>query len=249
MTITGVIPSYLYQEYADDDDLQGFVSAQNALSQSYLDWFNETGLPIYTGLSGSLLDWVAEGLYGLSRPILPELFAGIIGPLNTWALNTVPLNFATSSLELFGAIGFFIIGVSPIEDSRGGVLPTYLEANDDIFKRVITWNFFKGDGNVFNVRWLKRRVERFLDGVDGVDPGISTTYDVRVIFGIGTLVNIILVGPLTIRSAVLNTFALNTMPLNGVLPTYLLDRGATLRAGILAGILQLPFQYRYAVYG
>src|SRR6516225_795016 len=29
--LTTVIPSYLYQEYSDDDDLQGFVEAQNNL--------------------------------------------------------------------------------------------------------------------------------------------------------------------------------------------------------------------------
>src|SRR5262245_1751661 len=31
--LTTVIPSYLYQEYTDDDDCQGFVDAQNTMQQ------------------------------------------------------------------------------------------------------------------------------------------------------------------------------------------------------------------------
>src|SRR5215472_3249732 len=59
--LTTVIPSYLYQEYSDDEDLQGFVEAQNEMQQNYVDTFNALNLPIYTSypVSGALLDWVA----------------------------------------------------------------------------------------------------------------------------------------------------------------------------------------------
>lgn len=68
--LSQTIPSYLYQEYSDDVDLQAFVSAYNQMTQQYVTWFNTIGLPIYTGLSGPLLDWVCNGLYGYYRPTL-----------------------------------------------------------------------------------------------------------------------------------------------------------------------------------
>src|SRR5215472_10372716 len=81
-----VIPSYLYQEYTDDDDLQAFVDEQNGMQQNYVDTFNALNLPIYTGaiIKGPLLDWVAEGLYGYKRPWVYAQKGQVLGPLNTW---------------------------------------------------------------------------------------------------------------------------------------------------------------------
>lgn len=117
--LTQVIRAYLYQEYADDDDLQAFWKAYNDLAQQYVDWFSTIGLPIYTGLSGDLLTWVARGLYGARRP---------------------------SSIS------------------------------DDLFQRVLTWNFYKGDGTVFSVQNLRRRIIRFLLGTNGVTWNVDQTY-------------------------------------------------------------------------
>src|ERR1700739_1536949 len=74
-SMTAIIPSYLYEEYNDDSDLQAFVSSYNTLAQTFLNTLVELNLPIYTSdvISGPLLDWVAEGLYGISRP---SLFSG-----------------------------------------------------------------------------------------------------------------------------------------------------------------------------
>jgi hypothetical protein len=130
-----VIPSYLYTWYQDDDDLQAFVATYNSMTQTYVNWFNQIGLPIYPGvlIVGSLLDWVAEGIYGYTR----------------------------------------LAGMS-----------------DDILKRTLTWLFYKGDGKYFNVVWLKRRVMRFLEGINGTDQGTATTYQVSVSFGAGYKVTI-----------------------------------------------------------
>ena len=38
--LASTIKSYLYQEYAQDNDLQAFVDAYNAIAQGYQDWFN-----------------------------------------------------------------------------------------------------------------------------------------------------------------------------------------------------------------
>lgn len=156
-TITKVIPSYLYEQYQDDDDLQAWVRAYNASQQAYVDWFNQTPLSIYTNplIGGSLLDWVAQGLYGMIRPTLTVGTAHIIGPYNT---------------SLFNQLGF---------NSIRRINPTGANvATDDIFKRIMTWRLYRGDGKTFNMNWLKRRCIRFLGGVDGTDVVIDNTYAV-----------------------------------------------------------------------
>ncbi len=146
-TLQNTIPSYLYKEYDDDPDLQAFVFSYNQVSQTYLDWFNTINLPIYTGLSAPLLDWVAEGLYGISRPTLYSY------------------NFLTTGT--FGKIEFgtYTYGTFDILEKITNVAVT----SDDIFKRIITWHFYKGDGKNVNTRWMKKRTARFLYGANGTD--------------------------------------------------------------------------------
>jgi hypothetical protein len=161
------IPSYLYQEYSDDQDLQTFVAGQNNFAQGYLDSVNQINLPDYTGLSGALLDWEAAGLYGILRPVLPSGFQEIVGPYNTTAFNSYAFN-ASAKVNT----------------------GTYYVTSDDAFQRIITWNFFKGDGFVFSIPWLKRRCMRFLLGTNGTSPNIDTTYPVSVAVtssGVGTI--------------------------------------------------------------
>ena len=145
--LSETINAYAFQQYADDDDIQLYFGMFNAASQAYLDWFNSANLAYYPGLSGAMLQWVAAGLYG------EQYFSAIeasgtpaIGPLNTSAANEVVLNDYVAPTETFYAI------------------------TDDVFQRIITWNFYKGDGRRFCVRWLKRRIMRFILGVNGIDP-------------------------------------------------------------------------------
>lgn len=198
------IPMYLYTQYADDSDLQGFVSAFNALAQEYVDWFNQTPLAIYTldSISGPLLDWVAEGIYGETRPYLSAGTSELEGPYNTYEFNTLEFN-------------------QSIVASSG----SYVATSDDVFKRILTWNFFKGDGNQFTVSWLKRRVLRFLVGANGVNPTIDQTYDISVRFEDPNLVFIDIVSPENYDPQVV----------------------AALAEGINSGVLQTPFQYQFTV--
>lgn len=230
--ILKTIPSYLYQQYTDDDNLWAFVNSYNALAQEYVDWFNQIQLPVYTSptISGTLLDWVAEGLYGIIRPSLSSGLSVNYGPLNTYEFNTLPLNVFEN------------------------LAPTDVVAtSDDIFKRIITWNFFKGDGRTFNIRYLKRRVMRFLDGIDGTNPNIDSTYQVSVSFGVGNQVNITLLAGerIVTGGAIFGTFELNSMPFNELDSYYIpytpLNNGAILEEAIATGALQLPFQYTYVV--
>jgi hypothetical protein len=206
--------SYVYQQYADDDDIQAFVAAYNAATQTYVDWFNQVGLPYYPGLSGPLLDWVANGLYGLPRNSLASPFSPALGPLNTVALNTTVLNGYTPSSQ------------------------TFYSLSDDVFKRILTWDFFKGDGKRFTIRWLKRRIMRFILGANGIDPqpdqpgfviGTETTQPIGAV--ISTSTNIC-------------TVSINQTLLSALVQV---DPGVLtlLKLAFEGGALDLPVQYTY----
>lgn len=231
-TLTKVVPSYLYQEYSDDEDLQAFVSAFNELAQQYVNWFALIQLSVYTGplIAGTLLDWVAEGLYGMYRPILPSGNSQNLGALNTITLNSLPLNEQK------------IIGP-----------PNYFATSDDAFKRILTWHLWRGDGREFTIKWLKRRVMRFLTGTDGGPGQTDTTYPVSVTFGVDFMVNINLqstrrfsTGGSLIGVGLMNTFYLEEydttaimIPISPLVPVF--------KAAVEAGVLELPFQFDFIV--
>lgn len=230
--LTEVIPSYLYWQYNDDSNLQAFVDAYNTLAQQYVNWFNVIGLPVYTGglIAGSLLDWIGQGLYGMARPVLPALGSSMIGPFNTWAIDSLAFN----TIKAIGPSEFYA-------------------TTDDIYRRVLTWHLLKGDGKTFNIRWLKRRVMRFLTGVNGTNPNIDQTYQISISFGAGNQVNIIILsGVRTVTGgAVLNDFALNTQPFNTVNSTFeqfpSLAMAPIFKSAVDNGVLELPFQFDWVV--
>jgi hypothetical protein len=225
--------SYLYSHYFDDDDLQALVTSFNNLAQQYLNWFNEVQLPYYPGplVADGLLDWVAQGLYGMMRPLLPEGTVRVEGPLGTFALGEIPLGVAVF-------IGNLV----------------YYSVDDDYFKRILTWHLYKGDGKYWTTEWLKRRVLRFLSGTNGT-PGnvIDQLYQVSVTFGAGnTAVISLLLGKRTITAGPLGTYALGELALGeGITTTqhYPPFPGSPLifQAAVERGVLELPFQYTWSV--
>lgn len=147
--LQSIIPSYLYREYADDANLAAFVAAHNALAQVYLDWFNQTPLALYTNpnIAGPLLDWVGQGLYDIARPILITSATSI----TQTPYDSVPYDTAAYDGNIVTGSG------------------VYARASDDIYKRVLTWNLYRGDGPQFTLGWLKNRIARFLFGTGGSD--------------------------------------------------------------------------------
>lgn len=143
------VPSYLYWQFSDDQDLQAFVASFNSLSQGYLDWFNQTPLGLYTSpnITGPLLDWIANGVYGIPRPVLSNQTNLVTAGYNSAPYNT-PIPYDGSSFSSSGTASI---------------------ASDDIYKRVMTWCLYRGDGQVFTMGWLKNRVNRFLNGANGSD--------------------------------------------------------------------------------
>lgn len=200
VTVLRTIPAYAYVQYQSDDNITAFFDAYNIYAQAYVDWFNALDLPIYTKapVEGALLDWVARGLYGIGRPGLPVSEGSpSIGPVNTFTPNELPLN------------GFV-----------AGNPDTYISVNDDFFRRILTWKLYRGDGDFASPVWIKRRINRFLNGVDGSDVTDNTTYEVSVV-------------PTDVRKwtiTVPNTTA-----------------GNIFKFGVEASVLTLPFQIEWTI--
>lgn len=226
MNITTTIPCYPYVQWGDDPNVVAFFTAYNQLSQANLDAINGYQLPIYLNQSGALLDWAASSIYGVFRPALSSGGPRPIGPYDTVVYNTG----AYDGFRLLAAASNFI-------------------ADDQTYRAIIQWNTFKGDGIPFTIRWLKRRVERFLSG----DIFVDQTYDISVKFTTETDVLITVsetnrgfAGGALFGSMTFSHFALNEIDTN---PS---EHSATalaraLKAAVNSGVLRLPFQYTFTV--
>lgn len=239
MVSTLIIPSYLYEEYLEDDNLQAFVDAFNEMAQAYYNTLLSLNLPIYPNLSGLLLDWVATGLYGYARPVLPSGLGVNYGPLNTYCFNTTPFNKYVKE----GPQNFYL-------------------TNDDVYIRCLNWHFFKGDGKQFTIPWLKNRVARFIWGPGQPASGetfinwdfdASYLYKVSVTFGADYQVNINIVStlPPKLKGAIPNAFAFNTKTFNAYSGAFVAQSvpplAVVFKAAVDAGVLELPFQFTYVV--
>jgi hypothetical protein len=228
------IPSYLYQEYSMDDDLQAFVASQNSMQNDIVDTFNGLNLPNYTQfpVSDLLLDWVAAGLYGMIRPSLSSGIYRELGVYNSAEYNTMEYN------------------------QRELLFPDQIVAtNDDIFRRILTWHFSKGEGKNFSIQWLKKRVMKFLIGENGKNPNIDQTYQISITFGPNSEVTIrFVLGLRTIVGGAMynqNGFTYNSTLYNQLDSTYVaypnLPNMSTFAEAIASGVLELPFQFTYDV--
>lgn len=155
-----ITPAYPYTQYNDDANILALFEAYNQLAQGYLDYLNALNLPCWTSpaITGDLLDWIALGIYGETRPLLQISEDAIArGAYNTIEYNGIP----------YAGLKNYVPGSA-----------TYVA--DDYFKRILTWNFYKGDGSQFCIDWLKRRLARFIHGANGIDPPLQDTFDISV---------------------------------------------------------------------
>jgi hypothetical protein len=227
-TMTKLIPSYPYKEYDDDDDIVSWVMSYNQLGQRFIDTLVTLNLPIYTkdNIAGLLLDWVGAGIYGKPRPNLSTQMAEIIGPFNTYQFNTMTYNGSTQ------------VGPANI-----------VVTDDDAYKRILTWALLKGDGKICNVRWLKRRIMRFLIGKNGVNPNIDQTYQISITFGPNYEMAIKFIDEITTPTfgAEFDGFMFNTAQYNEqeieVTPLSPLPYRQTFQEAVLSGAIEMPFQF------
>jgi hypothetical protein len=230
--INGIIPSYLYQEFSDDQNIQAFIDSFNLFQESYLTFFKSLTLPIYQNFNGPLLDWIIQGIYGKTRPILATIRKHVIGPLNTFTCNQIPVN----GYEVKTTID------QPVVD-------------DDLYKRCMTWAFQKNNGKIFSVLWLKQRIVQFLAGVNGIinNQFNPISYQISVTFGVQRQVTIAIInGKTKINNfGGCNAGPLNVLPINGIKTTYMALNPLTLQnqliEGINTGVLELPFQFQWTV--
>ena len=232
-TMTIVIGSYLYKEYDDDDDLQAFVYSYNVLAQRFIDTLNALNLPIYTqdATSGLLLDWIGAGIYGIPRPSLSSNQGSVVGPFNTYTFNAVQLN------------GSYFNG------------PTNIVAtSDDTYKRLLTWALMKSDGKICDIRWLKRRIMRFLIGVNGTCPNIDNTDQISITFGPNNEIAIKFIDQIATRGfgAIFDGFGFNTAMFNQqniiITPLTPLPYRQIFKEAVETGAIELPFQFNWNVY-
>jgi hypothetical protein len=237
--VTGLketIRSYLYQEYSDDDDLQAFVRSYNEMMQDIVDTFNGLNLPIYTKspVAGPVLDWVGQGVYGLARPSLNSGQYKTLGPYNS-------MNYGENAAAYDG---WELLYPNQIATT-----------NDDIYRRILTWHYSKGDGKYFSIPWLKKRVMRFLMGTNGTQPNIDQHYQISVSLSpnCGATIrfvtgNRIVTGGATYNS---NNFEYNNVRYEEVdsiyIPLSSLPNMQDFAQAVSSGVLELPFQYKWDV--
>lgn len=220
-----IIKSYLYTQYNDDDDIRAFVSAYNALAQDVYTWMLSANLPIFVGgyNAGDQLKWIAEGIYGVKKPILVSEKQSIYGPFNAVLFNQLPFN-----------------GRKVVKQSEQVVV------SDDLFKRIMTWNFYKGDNFYFTIPWLKRRVMRFLTGVDGVDIVNDQRWSISVLFsGGGASISIIKGFRKLTDASMFNNFSYNSQVFNQkkslLIKSTNYEYASLFKQAFDSGLLHMPF--------
>lgn len=229
-TVTGmmetVVPTYVYGQYADDPDIQAFFAGLNTTAQGYVDWFNNTPLSVYTNenINGPLLDWTATGIYGISRPVIGTTATTTKGQVNSYAANTLAAN-----RHLIRRSG------------------TVSVATDDIYKRVLTWHLYLGDGRQMTLDWLRRRIARFLYGENGADIPVDYLKYVSI-----SRPNLPPVGAANTYAA--NTYAVNTHRARAQFARHALQikipnnhTGQIFQVLLSQGYLAIPFQVRFTV--
>lgn len=220
-----IIRSYLYTQYNDDDNIRAFVTAYNTMAKNIYDWMKNANLPIFVGgyNAGDQLRWIARGIYGVKPPVLSSGRQLVLGAFNTFTFNTVPFNTR-----------------KVINQSEQVVV------SDDLFKRVMTWNFYKGDGFYFTIPWLKRRIMRFLTGVNGVDVVNDQHWSISVLFsGEGASVSIIKGFRKLTDSSVYNTQTFNSRAYNQktsvLIKSNEYEYASLFKQAFDSGLLHMPF--------
>lgn len=202
-----VQPSYPYVQYSDDQDISAFFSSYNTIAQEYLSSINALQLPIFSVQSGAALDWVALNLYGFSRPVL--------------TIGTATITGGTYNSNVYNSLSYD----NPKISGEAVLYPT----TDDIFTRCLIWNTYTGDGKQFTIPWLKKRVMRFLNGLNNTAYQIDDTSPVSISFSGARSVTIHIQSSYTTRSALF------------------LNNAQALGAVVAAQAVQLPFQFNFNV--
>lgn len=154
--------AYPYHQFTDDVNITAFFDAYNKIAQDYLTWLVEHPFALYTRseITGGFLNYCAYCLYGQFRYRISDVhLQGYTGALNDTDINRLAVDEVDIRKQYKGAA-----------------------ISDDNFKRILTWNFYKGDGLNFTIPWLKKRVMRFLTGENGKTKQFNNCEKISVTF-------------------------------------------------------------------
>lgn len=220
-----IIRSYMYTQYNDDDNLRAFFTAYNSMAQGIYDWMVNANLPIFIGdyNTGDQLRWIAHGIYGVLPPVISNSEQQEIGPYNTLEFNQLAFNEYR------------------VLDQSSQVV-----VSDDLFKRIMTWNFYKGDGFYFSIPWIKRRILRFLLGVNGTYILNDQRWSISIQFVDGGIVISIYKGRRQFtRSAIYNASAYNSRKYNQKDTAFVITEdfefAIFFKQAMDSGLLHMPF--------
>lgn len=153
---------FAYDQWQGIPEVVAYFGATKHFTHEIIRELTEKSFSDYFKFKGDMLDYIALCIYGEMRPAY--LNSGdykAFGALNSLPLNQDPLN-----------------STKVMWDTDGEAV------TDEIFRRIITWNFYKGDGRMPSIPWIKRRCKRFLTGnwLDQGDLGnISLKFNRNVI--------------------------------------------------------------------
>lgn len=158
--LTTIFPMYPYSQYAEDENIQAVFTSINSTAQTYLDWFVYTPLGVYTSsnISGPLLDWIGNGIYGITRP-----------------------TYITTTASRQAGISMHPIGLNAIDTAYIKISGILNLATDDLYKRVLTWFLYRNDGLVPTLMWLRKRIARFLYGANGSDITVDYVQNISLV--------------------------------------------------------------------
>jgi hypothetical protein len=181
------------------------------------------GLLAQNGIAITSMSWSAGVVTATTASAPPGIAIGNVYVGSIFGVTPAGYN-GVFSLTQTGTTTFtYPLATNPGAVTIEGKLGTTANlASDDIYQRVITWNFYRGDGYQFNVSWLKNRVYRFLAQANGQPAPIPNTYAISVSFSSGNAVTIHIGSSLNANAPIL-------------------------QALINSSVLQLPFQYVFNV--
>lgn len=223
--LDSIIRSYMYTQYNDDDNLRAFFTAYNSMAQGIYDWMVNANLPVFIGEynTGDQLRWISHGIYGVLPPVISSSEQREIGPYNTLEFNQLAFN------------EYRVINQSD-----------QVVVSDDLFKRIMTWNFYKGDGFYFSIPWIKRRILRFLLGINGTDILNDQRWSISIQFVDGGIVISIYKGRRQFtRSAIYNASAYNSRKYNQKDTAFVITEdfefAIFFKQAMDSGLLHMPF--------
>lgn len=223
--LNDIIKSYPYTQYNDDENIAAFFSAYNKIAEDIYEWMKNANLPVFSGgyNAGDQLKWIARGVYGVKPPILVSGKQQVYGPFNSTSFNQLSFN------------------ARDVVNKSEQVV-----ASDDIFKRVMTWNFYKGDGFDFTIPWLKRRIMRFIVGDDGVDITNDEHWSISVLFSSdGASISIVKGYRKLTESSVFNAQVFNSRAFNQktsvLIKSNEYEFASLFKQAFDSGLLHMPF--------